>query len=116
MNTMSRPDLPVVVIGAGPVGLAAAAHLVERGLRPLVLERGENVGVALGGGQLAGDRTAAREVRLVLRELGVCKSDPPQDFRSDGRCGGPALVPVVARRVHIAERNDTGSRGTGTGR
>src|SRR3546814_11787835 len=47
MNTMSRPDLPVVVIGAGPVSLAAAAHLVERGLRPLVLERGKSVGAAL---------------------------------------------------------------------
>ncbi|MEU9984317.1 NAD(P)-binding domain-containing protein [Streptomyces sp. NPDC050856] len=32
------PGLPVVVIGAGPVGLAAAAHLVERGIEPLVLE------------------------------------------------------------------------------
>jgi 2-polyprenyl-6-methoxyphenol hydroxylase-like FAD-dependent oxidoreductase len=35
--------LPVVVIGAGPVGLAAAAHLLERGLEPLVLERGDDV-------------------------------------------------------------------------
>lgn len=36
-----RPaDLPVVVIGAGPQGLAAAAHLLERGLEPLVLESG----------------------------------------------------------------------------
>lgn len=33
-------DLPVVVIGAGPQGLAAAAHLLERGLDPLVLESG----------------------------------------------------------------------------
>ena len=33
-------DLPVVVIGAGPQGLAAAAHLLERGLEPLVLESG----------------------------------------------------------------------------
>ncbi|MFB6987519.1 NAD(P)-binding domain-containing protein [Streptomyces sp. NPDC056304] len=33
-------DLPVVVIGAGPAGLAAAAHLVERGIEPLVLEAG----------------------------------------------------------------------------
>lgn len=33
-------ELPVVVIGAGPQGLAAAAHLRERGLQPLVLERG----------------------------------------------------------------------------
>ncbi|MDP3890381.1 NAD(P)-binding domain-containing protein [Nocardioides sp.] len=33
-------NLPVVVIGAGPQGLAAAAHLLERGLEPLVLESG----------------------------------------------------------------------------
>jgi len=33
-------ELPVVVIGAGPQGLAAAAHLLERGLEPLVLEAG----------------------------------------------------------------------------
>jgi hypothetical protein len=36
--------LPVVVIGAGPVGLAAAAHLLERGLDPLILEAGEEPG------------------------------------------------------------------------
>jgi thioredoxin reductase len=40
-------DLPVVVIGAGPQGLAAAAHLVERGERPLVLEAGERVAFAV---------------------------------------------------------------------
>jgi hypothetical protein len=39
--------LPVVVIGAGPVGLAAAAHLIERGLDPLVLEAGEQIGAAV---------------------------------------------------------------------
>lgn len=32
--------LPVVVVGAGPVGLAAAANLVERGIDVLVLEAG----------------------------------------------------------------------------
>lgn len=40
----STEDLPVVVIGAGPVGLAAAARLRERGLTPLVLEAGETIG------------------------------------------------------------------------
>jgi|Tabmets5t2r1_1033131.scaffolds.fasta_scaffold00869_3 Pyridine nucleotide-disulphide oxidoreductase len=40
----ARTGLPVVVIGAGPVGLAAAAHLLERDLEPLVLEAGPRVG------------------------------------------------------------------------
>jgi thioredoxin reductase len=39
--------LPVVVIGGGPVGLAAAANLLERGLEPLVVEAGDRVGSAV---------------------------------------------------------------------
>lgn len=38
---------PTVVIGAGPEGLAAAAHLLERGLEPLVLESGTSAASAV---------------------------------------------------------------------
>ena len=39
-----RNNKQVAVIGAGPVGLAAAAHLLERGLTPIVLEAGPDIG------------------------------------------------------------------------
>jgi thioredoxin reductase len=40
-------SLPVVVIGAGPVGLAAAAHLADRDLPATVLEAGDSAGSAM---------------------------------------------------------------------
>lgn len=43
---MSQP-YPVIVIGAGPIGLATAAHLRERGQEVLVLESGEHAGAAM---------------------------------------------------------------------
>ncbi len=46
-SSTSAGDLPVVVVGAGPVGLAAAAHLTTRGLPFLVVEAGDTVGAAM---------------------------------------------------------------------
>ncbi|AGZ39952.1 FAD-dependent oxidoreductase [Actinoplanes friuliensis] len=43
----SLDGLPVVVIGAGPVGLAAAAHLAERGITFTVLEAGDTAAAAV---------------------------------------------------------------------
>lgn len=45
--SLTHPELPVAVIGAGPIGLAAAAQLVARGYQPLVLERGAGVAAHL---------------------------------------------------------------------
>jgi cation diffusion facilitator CzcD-associated flavoprotein CzcO len=47
MKTTTIPNLPTVVIGAGPVGLAAAAHLLSRGIQPLVLEAGDDVAASV---------------------------------------------------------------------
>src|SRR5690349_1860353 len=44
---MSQTSLPVAVIGAGPIGLAAAAHLISRGATPVVLEAGDSVGASI---------------------------------------------------------------------
>lgn len=46
-NTSDHQALPIVIIGAGPVGLAAAAHVRERGLTPLVLEAGDTVAATM---------------------------------------------------------------------
>ncbi|WP_144128222.1 FAD-dependent oxidoreductase [Catellatospora sichuanensis] len=43
----TQDNLPIVVVGAGPVGLAAAAHLAERGLDFLVLEAGDGPAAAM---------------------------------------------------------------------
>ena len=44
---MTNTQLPVAVIGAGPVGLAAAAHLSSRGIEPVVFEAGDSVGASV---------------------------------------------------------------------
>jgi glycine/D-amino acid oxidase-like deaminating enzyme len=44
---MPTAHLPVAVIGAGPVGLAAAAHLLSRGLEPVVFEAGGAPGASV---------------------------------------------------------------------
>jgi hypothetical protein len=41
------PSLPVAVIGAGPIGLAATAHLLERGFTPLLLEAAPSIAASL---------------------------------------------------------------------
>jgi threonine dehydrogenase-like Zn-dependent dehydrogenase len=40
-------DLPVAIVGAGPIGMAATAHLVLRGVTPVVLGDGVAVGHAV---------------------------------------------------------------------
>src|SRR5258708_32199796 len=44
---MTSPRLPIAIIGAGPVGLAAACHVLARGGTPIVLEQGPAIASAV---------------------------------------------------------------------
>lgn len=46
-NGVPEGELPVAVVGAGPVGLSAAAHLAARDLPAVVLEAGDGPGAAV---------------------------------------------------------------------
>ena len=51
MTTSASPasaSLPLAIIGAGPIGLAAAANAAERGMTFVVLEAGADAGAAVG--------------------------------------------------------------------
>ncbi|WP_081847854.1 NAD(P)-binding domain-containing protein [Microbulbifer sp. HZ11] len=45
--TSNAKDLPVAVIGAGPIGLSAAANLIDVGLTPIIFESGNRAGANL---------------------------------------------------------------------
>jgi uncharacterized protein len=40
---VSKADKKVIIIGAGPAGLFAALQLIEKGIKPIILERGKDV-------------------------------------------------------------------------
>jgi thioredoxin reductase len=63
---------------------------------------------------LAGDEAAARDVRLVLPETGVCSSVVPSlETEASGCCGGPAPAEVDACCVADASAKAAGASGCG---
>ena len=52
-NGSTASELPIAIIGAGPVSLAAAAHLVERRMSFILFEAGPRVGHSAGLGPRA---------------------------------------------------------------
>src|SRR3954471_23801917 len=105
----------VAVIGAGPVGLAAAAHVLERGLTPVVLEAGPSAAHAVrqwAHVQLFSpweydiDRASAR----LLGETGW-NSPAPGDYPTGGELVERYLEPL-ATKTRLQHHIRTSSRVT----
>src|SRR5438552_12170293 len=113
-NSMSETK-SVAIIGAGPVGLAAAAHVLAHGLRPIVLEAGDSVGHSVrqwGHVQLFSpwqyniDRAAER----LLASTGWNSPDP-QQYPTGAELVERYLEPL-ASKTGLADHIHTSSRVT----
>jgi len=109
----------VAIIGAGPVGLAAAAHVLERGMSPIVLEAGPEAAHAVRQWQHVQlfspweyniDKAAAR----LLAPTGWNSPDP-QSYPTGGELIDRYLTPL-ATRTKLRETIRTSSRVTAISR
>src|SRR5262249_36244806 len=97
---MDLINLPVAIIGAGPVGLAAAAHLVQRGETPLVLEAGQTIGAAVlewGHVQLFSPwRYVMDSAAQALLAARGWQAPPPNDYPTGRDLVEQYLLPLAA--------------------
>lgn len=110
---MSKLAKSVAIIGAGPTGLAAAAHALERGLEPIVLEAGDSVGHAVR--QWSHVRMFSpwtynvdKASERLLRETGWNSPDPDQ-YPTGGELFEHFLEPL-ATRTRLTDHIQTNSK------
>ncbi len=109
----------VAVIGAGPVGLAAAAHLLERGLEPVVIEAGPTVGHAVRqwGHVQTFSPWEFNIDKAAERLLTATGWNPPQpDHYPTGAELVEQYLEPLATRTPLKDRIRTNSRVTAIGR
>jgi hypothetical protein len=112
-------DLPVAVIGAGPVGLAAAAHLIERGMPVRVYEAGPGVAAnvrAWGHVRLFSpwEFNVDQAARAILVRHGW--QEPPAEVYATGQEFVDAYLVPLAQTPEIAAVIGTGAKVTAIGR
>ncbi|MBM4186791.1 MAG: lysine N(6)-hydroxylase/L-ornithine N(5)-oxygenase family protein [Gemmatimonadetes bacterium] len=93
-------SLPVAIIGAGPVGLAAAAHLHARGESFVILEQGDSAGAAVKAWSQVGmfspwKFVIDRASEALLRETGW-RRPPDESFPTGGDLAERYLIPLAA--------------------
>ncbi|MCC3763439.1 NAD(P)-binding domain-containing protein [Glycomyces sp. TRM65418] len=117
MSNPTRLVQTCAVIGAGPVGLAAAAHLLERGITPVVLEAGPAAGAAIGRwGHVRLFSPWRFDIDPAARRLleGAGWSEPdPDDLPTGGELLAHYLEPLAAA---LAPHIRYGARVTGVTR
>ncbi len=106
--------LPVAVIGAGPIGLAAAAHLLAQGEEPIIFEAGESAGAnVLDWGHVRLFSPWGYMVDAAAREVLTAAGDwvePDSDVYPTGRelvegyLAPLAAVPEVRSRLRLNAR------------
>ena len=98
--TSITPATPVAIIGGGPAGLAAAAHLAERGLPFLVLEAGPQAGhsvLSWGHVQLFSPwRYCVDKAALRLLEPTGWKTPDPESYPTGRALVERYLAPLAA--------------------
>ena len=105
----------VAVIGAGPVGLAAAAHVLERGFTPIVFEAGPSAARAIrqwAHVQLFSpwEYNIDRASERLLKETGW-NSPAPADYPTGGELIERYLEPL-ATKTRLKDHIQTSSRVT----
>jgi hypothetical protein len=117
-DSLNKPKT-VAILGAGPVGLAAAAHVLERGMQPVVLEAGPEVGHAVrqwshvplfSPWEYAVDKASER-----LLVAAGWNSPPPDQYPTGGELLAQYLEPL-ATRTPLKDHIRTNSMVTSVGR
>jgi len=117
-DSLTRP-LTVAILGGGPVGLAAAAHALERGLEPVVLEAGPEAAHAVR--QWSHVRMFSPWLynvdKAAARLLAASGWNPPEpsDYPTGGELVERYLEPL-ATRTALKDRIRTNSAVTSVGR
>jgi len=70
-KNVAKTEKKVIIIGAGPAGFFAALQLIEKGIRPIILERGKDV-------------KARRRDLAILNKEGIVNNDSNYCFGEGG--------------------------------